>query len=81
MYEDFGDDDDEDDEEGDWDDEDDDEDDDDDEEEDLIALAEQLRTPIAAQGQCLKQHMKDTVIPAIQQVQKVHETLDEEGTI
>ena len=36
---------------------------------------------MAAQGQCLKQHMKDTVIPAIQQVQKVHETLDEEGTI
>lgn len=34
---------------------------------------------MAAQGQRLKQHMKDTVIPAIQQVQKVHETLDEEG--
>ncbi|CAL1705253.1 unnamed protein product [Somion occarium] len=51
---------------------------DDDEKEDLAALAEQLRAPMATQGQHLKQHMRDSVIPAIQQVKKVHEILDDE---
>ncbi|KAF7793251.1 hypothetical protein EIP86_004361 [Pleurotus ostreatoroseus] len=50
-------------------------------EEDLAALAEKLRAPMSARSQQLKQYMAETVVPVIQRVRQVHETLDEEGLL
>lgn len=47
--------------------------------EDLAALADRLKTPMSAQSQQLKRYMVETIVPAVQRVKKVHDTLEEEG--
>lgn len=53
---------------------------DEDENEKTDALAEKLRGPMNDQGQKLRQQMRDTIVPAIQQVREIHDTLENEGT-
>lgn len=50
-----------------------------DDREELAALAEQLRGPMNAQAQRLRQHLKGTIIPAIQQIKQVHDKMEDEG--
>ncbi|RDX47013.1 hypothetical protein OH76DRAFT_1473180 [Lentinus brumalis] len=48
-----------------------------DEEEYLMAMVEQLKAPMAAQGSALRQYLKETLLPAINQVKGVHGELDD----
>ncbi|KAI0695865.1 hypothetical protein C8T65DRAFT_710727 [Cerioporus squamosus] len=50
---------------------------DEDEEEQLMAMVEQLRGPMAAQGTALRQYLRDTLLPAYNQVKAVHGELDD----
>lgn len=51
----------------------------DDEEEQLMALVEQLRAPMAAQGSDLKKYLKDTILPAFQQIKETHNAIEDKG--
>lgn len=51
-----------------------------DEHDKLDTLAEKLRGPMADQGQKLKQQVRGIIVPTIQQVKEVHETLENEGS-
>lgn len=42
-------------------------------------MVEQLKGPMAAQGTALKQYLKDTLLPAYNQVKVVHGDLDDKG--
>lgn len=44
-----------------------------------MALVDQLKGPMAAQGTALKQYLKDTLIPAISNIKATHDQLDEKG--
>ncbi|PSS31044.1 hypothetical protein PHLCEN_2v2376 [Hermanssonia centrifuga] len=45
--------------------------------EELTALANKLKAPMSAQGQRLKQYMMETILPVVQRVKQVHETLED----
>lgn len=47
--------------------------------EELAALANKLKAPMSAQGQRLKQYMMETILPVVQRVKQVHETLEDKG--
>ena len=51
-----------------------------DEREELAALADQLKGPMDAQAQRMRQHLKGSIIPAVQQIKQVHDRLDDEGS-
>ncbi|KAI0797551.1 hypothetical protein C8Q75DRAFT_887046 [Abortiporus biennis] len=51
----------------------------DDQTEHLVALADQLKAPMTAEAQKLKEYMRDTIVPVIQQVRNVHDTLEDEA--
>ncbi len=44
-----------------------------------MAMVEQLKAPMAAQGSALRQYLKETLLPAINQVKGVHGELDDKG--
>ncbi|KAI0807933.1 hypothetical protein C8Q74DRAFT_1363381 [Fomes fomentarius] len=48
-----------------------------DEEEQLMALVEQLKSPMTAQGGMLKQYLKDTLLPAYNNIKATHGKLDD----
>ena len=50
-----------------------------DEEAQLLALAEQLRAPMAAHGTHLRRHARDAILPAVQRVKDVHAAIDDKG--
>ncbi|RPD56335.1 hypothetical protein L226DRAFT_615532 [Lentinus tigrinus ALCF2SS1-7] len=50
-----------------------------DEEEQLMAMVEQLKGPMAAQGNALKQYLKETLLPAYNRVKAAHGELDDKG--
>lgn len=51
-----------------------------DEREELVALAEQLKAPMNAQAQRMKQELRDAVIPTIQRIKQVHDRIEDEGS-
>lgn len=50
-----------------------------DERQELIALAEQLQEPMTAQAQKMRQHLRGSVIPAIERIKQVHDEMEDEG--
>ncbi|TCD63549.1 hypothetical protein EIP91_005295 [Steccherinum ochraceum] len=49
-----------------------------DEREELAALAEQLKEPMNAEAQKLRQHLRNAVIPAMQRIKEVHDKMEDE---
>lgn len=50
-----------------------------DEREELAVLADQLKGPMNAQAQRMRQHLKGAIIPTIQQIKQVHDQMEDEG--
>ncbi|KIP08904.1 hypothetical protein PHLGIDRAFT_34773 [Phlebiopsis gigantea 11061_1 CR5-6] len=46
--------------------------------EELAALADKLKGPMSTQSQQLRRYMAETIVPAIQRVKQVHDTMEEE---
>ncbi|KAH8106882.1 hypothetical protein BXZ70DRAFT_915472 [Cristinia sonorae] len=49
-----------------------------DEREELAALADQLKGPMSAQAQRMRQDLRGAIVPAIQQIKKVHDKLEDD---
>ncbi|THH26600.1 hypothetical protein EUX98_g7587 [Antrodiella citrinella] len=49
-----------------------------DEREELAALADQLKVPMTALGQRMRQHLRGAIVPAIQEIKQVHDRMEDE---